>query len=73
MSSTPSWTLASVTSEAAAATDPAAGRSFWVQAARRFRRHRLAVAGLMVMAGLSGAALLAPVLAPYDPAALDPL
>ena len=73
MSSTPSWTLASVTSEASAATDPAAGRSFWVQAARRFRRHRLAVAGLMVMAGLSGAALLAPVLAPYDPAALDPL
>lgn len=72
MSSTPSWILESVTSDAAAAghTDV---RSFWAVAARRFRRHRLAMAGLVVMGVLSGAAIGAPLLAPYDPTALDPM
>ena len=34
---------------------------------RRFRRHRLALVSLVIVAVLGGAALLAPVLAPYDP------
>ena len=34
---------------------------------RRFRKHRLAVAGLGVIAGLMLASFLAPVIAPYDP------
>lgn len=37
---------------------------------RRFRRHRLAMVSLVVLAVLVGAALLAPVLAPYDPDAI---
>lgn len=37
---------------------------------RRFRRHRLAMVSLVVLAVLSGAALLAPWIAPYDPDAL---
>ncbi|NHX35171.1 MULTISPECIES: ABC transporter permease [Halolamina] len=38
---------------------------------RRFRRNRLAMGGLVVTAGFVLLALLAPVLAPYDPAAVD--
>ena len=38
---------------------------------RRFLRHRLAVAGLVVLALLVLSALLAPVIAPYDPDALS--
>jgi peptide/nickel transport system permease protein len=38
---------------------------------RQFRRNRLAVAGGVVVALLAALALLAPVLAPYDPAAYD--
>lgn len=41
----------------------AAGGRAW----RRFRRHRLAVAGAVVLAALALAAVLAPWLAPYDP------
>ena len=37
---------------------------------RRFRRHRLAMVSLVVLAVLCGAALLAPWIAPYDPDAL---
>lgn len=37
---------------------------------RRFRRHRLAMVSLVVLAVLVGAALLAPVIAPYDPDAI---
>ena len=37
---------------------------------RRFRRHRLAMVSLVVLAILGGAALLAPIIAPYDPDAL---
>jgi peptide/nickel transport system permease protein len=40
--------------------------TFWV----RFRKHHGAVAGLVVVAGLTAVALLAPALAPYDPFAL---
>ena len=39
------------------------------RALRRFLRHRLAVAGLAVVAVFVLAALLAPVVAPYDPVA----
>lgn len=39
-------------------------RSFWL----RLRRTRLAPVGLAIVAVFVGAALLAPVLAPYDPA-----
>ncbi|KPN30198.1 D-ala-D-ala transporter subunit [Halolamina pelagica] len=38
---------------------------------RRFRRNRLAVGGLLVTAAFVVIALLAPVLAPYDPAVVD--
>ncbi|MBQ7795556.1 MAG: ABC transporter permease [Lachnospiraceae bacterium] len=37
---------------------------------RRFRRHRLAMFSLVVLLVLGGAALLAPIIAPYDPEAL---
>jgi peptide/nickel transport system permease protein len=39
---------------------------------RRFVKHRLAVASLIVLALLIAAATLAPLLAPYDPSAQDP-
>ncbi|SEG46444.1 oligopeptide ABC transporter permease [Paenibacillus sp. UNC499MF] len=39
----------------------------WRQALRKFSRHRLAVAGALVTLLLLAAALLAPVIAPYDP------
>ncbi len=40
------------------------GQMVW----RRFRHHKLAMASLVILIILSGAALLAPVIAPYDPA-----
>jgi len=39
---------------------------------RRFRRHQLAVAGLVVLTLLVLSALFAPLIAPYDPDALNP-
>ncbi|MBM4286943.1 MAG: ABC transporter permease [Deltaproteobacteria bacterium] len=42
-------------------------REFWP----RFRRNRLAVSGLVLVAGLFLVSLLAPVLAPYDPNYID--
>ncbi len=42
---------------------PRALRDFW----RRYRRNRLAVAGLLLVLALALVALLAPLLAPYDP------
>jgi peptide/nickel transport system permease protein len=38
---------------------------------RRFRRHRMAMAGLFMLALICLSALLAPLIAPYDPTALD--
>jgi peptide/nickel transport system permease protein len=45
----------------------AGGDSQWRIAARHFRRNRLALAGLVVVVVLYLVALLAPILAPYDP------
>ena len=44
-----------------------AGVSQWRIAARRFRRNRLAMAGLAIMVFLYWVTLMAPFLAPYDP------
>lgn len=41
--------------------------SYWQTVFRRFRKHKLAVISLVVLAVLCGAAILAPVIAPYDP------
>ncbi len=41
------------------------------QIIRRFLRHKLAVTGLIVFLIIAGMALLAPVVAPYDPDAID--
>src|SRR5438477_2455059 len=46
-------------------------RTPWSIARRRFVANRLAVAGLITIALLSLVALLAPVLAPYDPTAIE--
>jgi peptide/nickel transport system permease protein len=46
-------------------------RTPWVIARRRFAANRLAVWALITLALLSVVALLAPVLAPYDPTAID--
>ncbi len=50
---------------------PSYADSFFRQALRRFRRHKLAVAGAWVILGLYLMAIFAPWLAPYDPLALD--
>lgn len=44
-----------------------ASESYFQTVLRRFKRHHLAVASLAVVAVLGGAALLAPVIAPYQP------
>lgn len=46
------------------------GESYLQTVFRRFRRHHLATIGLLVLAVLGGGAILAPVLAPYDPEAI---
>jgi oligopeptide transport system permease protein len=46
-------------------------RNPWAESWRRFRRHRLAVAGLLYLGLLLAAALLAPVLAPHNPVQTD--
>lgn len=43
------------------------GGGFFRQAARRFLRHRMAVAGLVILGLLSLIVLLAPAIAPFDP------
>ena len=48
-----------------------AGRTQWQVAWRRFRRHKAAVGGLFVLVILYASAILAPLLAPHDPEALD--
>ena len=52
---------------AAAATAPAPAESPTRRAVRRFLRHRLAVFGLVVVVLFVAVAILAPVIAPYDP------
>lgn len=47
-----------------------ANESYFQTVFRRFRRHRLAMISLVVLVVLGGAALFAPVIAPYDPNAL---
>lgn len=54
---------------AAGADEPRGGDSQWAIAARHFRRNRVAVAGLVTVVLLYLVALLAPLLAPYDPIA----
>jgi peptide/nickel transport system permease protein len=49
----------------------ALGVGLWSVAGRRFRRNRLAMAGLVVMALIYLATLLTPFLAPYDPNAQE--
>ncbi len=44
--------------------------SYFQTVFRRFRKHKLAMASLVLLAVLCGAALLAPIIAPYDPTAL---
>lgn len=50
---------------------PARGRSPWQMAWRRFKANRLALVALWVIVALYALALLAPLLAPFDPAAID--
>ncbi len=47
------------------------GESLWIRAWSRFRRHRLAMFGLMVMAILIFLAVFAPLLSPYSPFKLN--
>jgi peptide/nickel transport system permease protein len=49
----------------------ASGDSQWAIAARQFRRKRLALVGLAIIVVLYLVALLAPLIAPYDPIAQD--
>ncbi len=49
----------------------AIGKSPWQVAGRRFRENRLAVASVYVIVVLYVAALLTPLLAPYDPSAIE--
>ena len=50
----------------AEAAGQAVGQSYWQVAWRRFRKHRLAIVGGAIAAGLTLMALLAPWIAPYD-------
>lgn len=55
-----------------AAAAPAGGPGLWAMAWARFRRHRMALFGVGVLAAVVASAALAPVLTPYSPTALDP-
>ena len=44
--------------------------SYWQTVFRRFRKHRLAMISMVLLLILGGAALFAPIIAPYDPAEL---
>src|SRR5437879_12010003 len=48
------------------------GQGLWSLAWARFRRHRMALCGLAVLALVAGGAVLAPAITPYSPTALDP-
>jgi peptide/nickel transport system permease protein len=49
----------------------AVGRTQWQIAWRRFRRHKMALVGLFVLSILYLSAIFAPLVAPFDPVALD--
>ncbi len=53
------------------ALKPERSHTFWGLFRQRFVRNRLAVAGGIVVATLTFVALFAPLIAPYDPAAID--
>ena len=46
-------------------------RSLWSDAWRQFRRHKLALVSLIVLAMIAGATLVGPLLLPYDPERID--
>lgn len=46
-------------------------QNLWAKSARRFKRHRLAVLGLIMLTILGGLALFAPLLGRYEPDAVD--
>lgn len=56
----------------AAPPAPPATRGLWALAWSRFRRHRMALLGVGILVLVAASAVLAPVLTPYDPMALDP-
>lgn len=60
-------TAASLAQRAAARAE-----SFWSLVFRRFLRHRVAVAGLVILAAICAMAILAGVIAPGSPTAIDP-
>src|SRR4030095_6283110 len=62
---------ARVASGSGAATIAPIGRSGMAEAARMFRKSGSALCGLALVAVLGAAALLAPLLAPHDPDAID--
>jgi peptide/nickel transport system permease protein len=50
---------------------PAKARSLWRDAAMQFRRHHLAMAGLVVLIAIALAAVIGPFISPYDPESID--
>jgi peptide/nickel transport system permease protein len=65
------WAVAVLGAWRGVARRRALGVGLWSVARRRFRRNRLAMAGLAVMSLIYLATLLTPFLAPYDPNAQD--
>jgi peptide/nickel transport system permease protein len=64
------WTKTMTTATAINLLDkekPVKGESTWVRARRRFFRHRLAMAGLIILSAMILMAVFAPVLARFDP------
>jgi len=62
---------ASATLDAAAMAAPAAHEGYWATAWRRLRRHRVAMVGLAIIAGIILLAVFAPFISPADPLAID--
>ena len=48
------------------------GHGLWAMAWRRFRRHRMALGGIGVLAVIAGSAVTAPLITSSDPTTLDP-
>ena len=70
------WNLNRFARQQEAKTAPAApalhSETYLQTVARRFRRHKLAIASMTVLLAITILAILAPVLTPYDPAAISP-